>query len=179
MENEMIEIVTNQGKVIGKINRLHAYKTGALHKAVNVLIYNQKEEIFLQQRAANKSSFPLYWDISCAEHVKIGETYKQAAHRGLKEELSIDAILKKIRQKHIQKSEFKKNGKKVIENELVELYAGTTTSNIKINNNEVKNGSFMKINSIASELKKNNLKFTPWALDELNYIIKVRPQMLL
>ncbi len=171
MESEIIEIVNKQGKVIRKARRSTAYKKGLLHKAVNIVIFNSKGELFIQQRSSKKSSFPLFWDISAAEHVKPKENFKEAAMRGLMEELSIDAKVKKIRPKHIQKSEFSKGGIEIIENELVELYATIYNGKIKIDPSEVKNGKFVLLTKLKSLIAKEEVKITPWGLDEIDFII--------
>ena len=100
IDKELIDIVNKTGKVIGKTTRSQAYKEGILHSAVNIIVINKKGQIFIQRRSSKKI-LPLYWDISASEHVKSGENYKSAAIRGLKEELSITASVKLLREKHI------------------------------------------------------------------------------
>lgn len=169
MESEIIEIVNRNGKVIRKARRATAYKKGLLHKAVNIVIFNSNGKIFLQQRSSNKSAFPLYWDISAAEHLKPKETFRKAAMRGLKEELSIKLPIRKIRSKHIQVSEFIKNGQNIIENELVELYSGKFDGKIKIDKKEVESGKFIPLSKLEGMLKTE--KFTPWGIEEIEYIL--------
>lgn len=169
-ENEILEIVNIKGEVIKKAKRSTAYQKGLLHKAVNILIFNSKYQLYLQQRSKCKSSFPLYWDISASEHLKPGETFKQSAERGLMEELSIKTKLKRIRTKHSQRNEFYKNGQKIIENEIVELYAGLYSGNIKIDRTEVKVGKFISLSKLKTIIQQGKIKLTPWALDEINYL---------
>lgn len=45
--------------------------------------------ILLQRRSKKKALEGGCWDLSCAEHVSAGESYLQAAVRGLREELGI------------------------------------------------------------------------------------------
>jgi isopentenyl-diphosphate delta-isomerase type 1 len=172
MESEIIEVVDKNGEVIMRTRRSTAYKKGLLHKAVNMLIFNKRNKMYMQQRSKNKSSFPLFWDISASEHVKPGESYENAAQRGLKEELSILTKIRKIRQKHIQRSEYFKNGKKIIEHELVELYKGTFDGKIQIDKSEVKDGKFVFLKSLKSQIRLKKIKLTPWALDEIQFLLK-------
>lgn len=169
-EGEILEVLNSRGEVTKKAKRSTIYKIGLLHKAVNILIFNSKYQLFLQQRNKNKSSFPLFWDISASEHLKPGETFKQAAERGLMEELSIKTKLKRIRSRHGQRSEFYKNGKTIIENEIVELFAGIYNGQIKIDRNEVKKGGFISLSKLKSLMLRGKIKLTPWALDEINYL---------
>ena len=134
------------------------------------MIFNSKYQLYLQQRSQSKASFPLYWDISASEHLKPGETLKQSAERGLTEELSIKTKLKRIRTQHTQRNEFNKNGQKIIENEIVELYAGLYSGKIKIDPNEVKTGKFISLPKLKTLMRQGKIKLTPWALDEIDYL---------
>ncbi len=167
---EIIEIVNKNGKVVGKTTRQKAYQKGSLHLAVNVLVLNSKGQIYLQKRSANKSSFPLHWDISVSEHVKPGESPKNAAIRGLQEELSIKSPVKLARKKHIQKSTFIKNGEKITENEIVRLYVAKHDGSIKINKNEVAEGRFVSVQKLKSIISSE--KFTPWGRNEVEFFLK-------
>ena len=48
-------------------------------------------------RSPKKTVCPSAWDLSCAEHLMSGETYREGAARGLKEELGLDIQLDNLR----------------------------------------------------------------------------------
>ncbi|MCR4325085.1 MAG: NUDIX domain-containing protein [Candidatus Curtissbacteria bacterium] len=169
MPDEIIDIVDEKGRRLGKSSRSEACKIGLLHPAVNIFVINSKGQVFLQQRSAKKSAFPLFWDVSASEHLVSGETFRQAAERGLSEELSMKARVRLIRPKHIQKSEYKKGKEIVKEYELVELYLANYEGEINLNKEEVKEGKFVDIKELG-KFSKNN--FTPWGLDEIRFLIK-------
>lgn len=51
-------------------------------------------DLLIQQRSAKKRVGPNQWDLSVAEHLSVGETFKQGVQRGLHEELGIaDAVV--------------------------------------------------------------------------------------
>lgn len=171
---EIVDIVDKRGSVVGKATREEVYAKGLLHPAVNIIVVNPQGKIYIQQRSAKKSAFPLYWDISCAEHLKSGETFKKAAIRGLLEELSIDVNIKKLRDKHVQRSEYHKGDKLIKEYELVELWGAVWGGEIKIDLEEVANGKFVSL----PDLKEfGELTFTPWGLDEVRFVLK-NPQVI-
>lgn len=69
---------------------------GMLHRAFSVFLFNSKNELLLQQRAAEKITFPNFWANSCCSHPlhtdeeleeHIG--VKRAAIRKLEQELGI------------------------------------------------------------------------------------------
>lgn len=174
MPDEIVDIVDKNGKVIKKSTRSEACKKGLLHPAVNILVVNSHRKIFLQRRSVTKSAFPLFWDISASEHIGAGEGFKEAAVRGLGEELSIKSDVRLIRPKHIQKSEYKKGEDLIKEYELVELYCAYFDGEININREEVLEGKFVDIGEFKN-FNENN--FTPWGLDEIKYILK-NPQII-
>lgn len=171
---EVVDIVDERGNVVGRATREEVYAKGLLHPAVNIIIVDPQGKIYIQQRSAKKSAFPLYWDISCAEHLKSGETFEAAAVRGLLEELSIGVNVEKLRGKHIQRSEYHKGDKRILEYELVELWGAVWKDKIKIDPEEVARGKYV---SLADLKKFDESKFTPWGLDEVRFVLK-SPQVI-
>lgn len=169
-DKEKVDIVDVKGQVIDKATRSQAYREGLLHPAVNIVVLNKNGQIFIQRRSPKKI-LPLYWDISASEHVKSGENHKSAAIRGLREELSISAPVKLLRGRHIQKNEYVTKGICIIEYELVELYGTVYEGKIKINPEEVSEGRFISINNLKKIIESNKIKFSPWGLDEINYLV--------
>ena len=51
---EMINLVNVTGNRIGTIEKLEAHKTGQLHEAFSIFIFNTKGELLLQKRNENK-----------------------------------------------------------------------------------------------------------------------------
>lgn len=81
------------GKPTGeKVERSYAHKKGILHAAVHIYVYRKTDkgyDVLLQKRAADKDSFPLCWDTSCAGHVTSGDTFEKTVVKELCEELGI------------------------------------------------------------------------------------------
>ncbi|MBN3036894.1 MAG: NUDIX domain-containing protein [Candidatus Diapherotrites archaeon] len=82
-------VVDKADKEVGVKPRSEAHADGAWHRGVHVLILNENNELLLQKRGRSKDTFPNCWDFSISEHVNPGESYEEAAIRGLKEELGI------------------------------------------------------------------------------------------
>ena len=169
-DKEEVDVVDKTGKVIGQATRSQAYKEGLLHPAVNIVVVNKKGQIFIQRRSPKKI-LPLYWDISASEHVKSGEDYKSAAMRGLEEELSVITPVKLLRNKHIQRNEYITKEICLIEYELVELYGAIYNGKIGVNQEEVSEGRFVSFEELDKLIKNDQIRFSPWGLDELNYLL--------
>ena len=53
------------------------------HRAVHVLVFDEKGAVFLQKRSMGKDSCPGTWDSSCSGHLDAGEDYDAAAVRDI------------------------------------------------------------------------------------------------
>lgn len=63
------------------------------HLIVHVCIFNQQNQLLIQQRQADKIGFPNMWDLSAAGSALQGETSQQAAEREVAEELGVNIDL--------------------------------------------------------------------------------------
>jgi isopentenyl-diphosphate delta-isomerase type 1 len=91
MSEEIFDIVNERDEVIGRMPRARVHREGHKHRAVHVLVFNARGEIFLQKRSMSKDTFPGAWDSSASGHVDSGEDYDACAVRELREELGLVA----------------------------------------------------------------------------------------
>jgi isopentenyl-diphosphate Delta-isomerase len=89
MSEDIFDIVNERDEVIGSKPRSEVHAQGLLHRAVHVLVFNSRGEIFLQKRSLKKDRQPGVWDSSCSGHVDSGEQYDQTAVRELREEIGL------------------------------------------------------------------------------------------
>lgn len=87
MSEEIFDIVNDRDEVIGQERRSEVHRLGLRHRAVHVLVFNSKGELFLQKRSMKKDTFPGAWDSSASGHLDTGENYDACAVRELREEL--------------------------------------------------------------------------------------------
>ncbi len=170
--DEILEIVNKSNRIIGQRTRGEIYKNGFLHRAVSVFIVNSKGQIFLQQRSKLKMKYPLAWDVSAAEHVKVGESYEDAALRGIQEELGIDTKLKKVRGVHLQHNGHASKKDKIIDDEFVVTFIGVYDGRINLDSEEVNDGKFFQIDKINKMIDSGKTEFTTWFLDDWRYLIE-------
>ena len=63
---EAVIQVSERDHVIGPVSKLEAHQTaGTFHRAFSVLLFNTKGEMLLQQRSADKVTFPNVWANAC------------------------------------------------------------------------------------------------------------------
>ena len=97
---EAVIRVTEQDEVVGPMSKLESHRgPGSFHRAFSLLLFNSKGEMLLQQRSADKVTFPNVWANACCSHPlhapeEMEETnamgVKRAAIRKLEQELGID-----------------------------------------------------------------------------------------
>ena len=87
---EIWDLYDENGELTGKDHiRGEKIPDGCFHLVVHVWIKNSKGEYLIAQRAADRPSFPLYWECVGGSVVK-GESGLQGAIREVKEEVGID-----------------------------------------------------------------------------------------
>ena len=87
--NEIFDVVDAADRVIGRADRATVHRRGLPHRAVHILVFNERGQLFLQKRSAAKDEFPRCWDSSAAGHLGAGEEYDMCAVRELEEELGL------------------------------------------------------------------------------------------
>ena len=87
---EWFDIVDEQDKVIGKAPRPEVHAKGLWHRAVYVMVFNSKGELFLQLRSKDKDVEPGVWTCSASGHLSSGETYDEAALKDTFEEIGVE-----------------------------------------------------------------------------------------
>lgn len=92
---EQVILVDEQDNEIGIMEKQEAHVQGVLHRAISVFVFNSKNELLLQQRAAGKYHSALLWTNTCCSHPRPGESVSDAARRRLYEEMGIECTLEK------------------------------------------------------------------------------------
>jgi isopentenyl-diphosphate delta-isomerase type 1 len=87
---EVFDVVNERDEIIGRQTRSEVHRQGLMHRAVHVLVFNQRGEIFLQKRSLKKDRQPGLWDSSASGHLETGEEYDHCAVRELREELGLN-----------------------------------------------------------------------------------------
>lgn len=101
---ELIDVVDENNILTGEIaERWEAYEKGYWRRTVSCWIMNQKGEILLQKRTANKKRNPNKW-AKTGGQVDAGESVEEAIFREVKEELGIDIPKNQIKVIEIRKS---------------------------------------------------------------------------
>jgi isopentenyl-diphosphate delta-isomerase len=158
MQQEYVILVDEQDNETGVMEKLKAHEEGKLHRAFSVFIFNDKNELLLQQRAINKYHSGGLWTNTCCSHPRPNETIIDAANRRLFEEMGMVCDLK-IVSHFTYKSEFE-NG--LIEHELDYILIGKSASMPKINTSEVESYKWQSVSEIKNEIALHPTHYTTW-----------------
>jgi len=89
MSEEIFDVVNERDEVVGRNTRREVHRLGLKHRAVHVLVFNARGEVFLQKRSMKKDLHPGVWDSSSSGHLDSGEAYDAGAVREVREEIGL------------------------------------------------------------------------------------------
>ncbi len=159
MNTEEQVILVNVNDVqIGLMPKIEAHKKALLHRAFSVFVFNTKNELLLQKRAAHKYHSPNEWTNTCCSHQRNNESNLEAGKRRLQEEMGFSCTLKESFS-FIYKAPFD-NG--LTEHELDHVLIGYYNEDPIINRDEVDDFCWMSIPNIEMDIKTNPNKYTVW-----------------
>lgn len=157
-KEELVVLVNENNEQIGLMPKLEAHEKALLHRAFSIFILNDKNELMLQQRAADKYHSPLLWANTCCSHQRENETNIEAGNRRLQEEMGFSAELKELFS-FIYKAPFD-NG--LTEHELDHVMIGYYNGEPLINPDEVEAWKWMDIDAVRKDIQQNPDIYTAW-----------------
>jgi isopentenyl-diphosphate delta-isomerase type 1 len=167
-QGEIFDIVDVHDQVIGQKPRKLVHRDGDRHRAVNVFIFrDNRKQVLLQKRAANKDVCPCCWDLSCAEHLQPGEAYDVAARRGMSEELSIDkqdASIQLVKIAGPYQHETRIPEKNIWDREMHFLYCCDYEGPITMDETEVAEIQWVDVEQLEDMISQHPEDFTTWML---------------
>lgn len=149
---EMCDVVDLDDRILESRLRSEVHVNNLLHRAVHLWILNSRGELFLQKRSPWKINHPDQWCSSAAGHVDTGETYEEAGHREMREEIGVDCPLVKF---------WKVGATEETGFEFVEYFVGCHDGPFVFAPGEVETGAFFPVDQIARWIKSSPDDFTP------------------
>ena len=126
---EYFDILDENGNKTGETKlRKEVHRNGDWHKAVDIFIINDNNEILLQKRSAVKEAYPNMWTTSASGHLSAGDDSINAAIREIKEELGLTVTKEELRYLFTVKEN--KVWNDIIDNEIVDVFLVNKNINI-------------------------------------------------
>jgi isopentenyl-diphosphate delta-isomerase len=166
MKNDII-LVDENDKKIGEGEKMAVHEQGKLHRAFSIFIFNDKNELMLQKRAASKYHSPNLWSNTCCSHPKPAEKTKNAAERRIEEEMGFKCRLEELLS-FTYKIGFS-NG--LIENEHDHIFMGEYNGKPRLNSIEASDWKWVDLEDLEKDIRKNPENYTHWLKLCLNKLI--------
>jgi isopentenyl-diphosphate delta-isomerase type 1 len=151
-QDEIFDVVNDRDEVIGQRTRGEVHRLGLKHRAVHVLVFNRRGELFLQKRSLLKDTFPGAWDSSCSGHLDTGEDYDACAVRELREEIGWHA-------EHAPQRLFKIEAREATGQEFVWVYRLEAEGPFTLHPEEIETGGWFEPEKITRWMKERPQDF--------------------
>jgi isopentenyldiphosphate isomerase len=92
MADELVDIVDDDDNVIATVTRAEMRARRLQHRSVGIAVISRDGRLLIHRRSETKDIWPGWWDIAAGGVVASGETYEEAAHRELAEELGLNDV---------------------------------------------------------------------------------------
>ena len=151
--DELLDIVNDKDIVIGHEMRSITHQLGLQHRGVHVFLFAPDGKMLVQKRSMDRAQSPSMLDCSVSEHIKAGESYYDAAVRGMKEEMGLEEIeinpLVKFRMNY-----------GINDNEISTLYKGVVDPNkVKFDPIEIEEVFPFSLDELIEMIEVGNVKF--------------------
>lgn len=158
---EMLPIVDEKGKVVGKAGREECHTPPLIrHPVIHLHVFNEAGELFLQKRSRHKKVEPGKWDIAVGGHIGYGEDIALSLEREAFEEIGIKEYEAELLHTYLWSTE--------VDEEFVYMYKTVYNGPFSLCETELEDGRFWSVD----EIKKNvdSGIFTPNLIYELKFL---------
>jgi isopentenyldiphosphate isomerase len=163
MPDELLDIVDDDDVVIDQQMRSAVHEFGLQHRGVHVFLFTAERKLLIQKRSADRDTAPLALDCSVSEHVKAGESYFNAAVRGMKEEMGVLGV--EIRPLFKFKMSYGLN-----DNEISTLYEGVVDAgSVIFDPVEIEQIGYFGADEIHEMMQDENANFCGWFVELMNW----------
>jgi isopentenyl-diphosphate Delta-isomerase len=156
---EEVVLVDEQNQVLGYLGKLEAHKKALLHRAISVIIFNDKGEMLIQKRGLKKYHWAGIWSNTCCSHPRKDETFQHAAERRLFEELGFHTKLKESFQ-FIYKAHDEPSG--LTEYEYDVVFTGIYNEPFNFNKNEIEAIEWIAPKDLIKDMDTHPEKYSFW-----------------
>lgn len=151
-------MVNELDEPIGSMEKMEAHEKGILHRAFSIFIFNNKGEMLIQQRAAEKYHSGNLWTNACCSHPQPGEDTATAARKRLLEEMGFETDISKAF--HFTYKTGFDNG--LTEHEFDHVFTGLYNGPVIPNKDEVKDFRYCNMAELKNHMSSHPDEYTSW-----------------
>ncbi len=166
MEDHVI-LVNRDGDQVGTAGKMAAHRSGDLHRAVSVFLFDERGRVMLQKRAAGKYHSAGLWSNTCCSHPRPDEDVADAARRRLREEMGIDCELEEVFS-FVYHAPLD-NG--LIEHEFDHVFFGSYQGSPELNPEEADDWAWMEMAALSADVRERPEVYSFWLAACLDHVI--------
>ena len=167
--SEVIEILNQDGEVIGTVTREEAEQNNHTTPNVLIFIFNSLGKVWVQLRPMTKNHYPGRWDISACGGVLSGESRQMAAERETFEETGLKLTLRYV---ETFLNVFPGDDGREQRSRLSHLYIGVSDEIPQPNNEEVDDFKAWGPAALRADALQNPAKYIPSLIIELDKAVE-------
>ena len=169
--DDVVVLVDTADSVVGVAPKLDAHREGRLHRAVSVVLFDDRGRLLLQRRAFAKYHSGGLWSNTCCGHPRLGESVTDAARRRLGDELGIDADGLTRVSDFVYHAELDGG---LVEHELDHVVIGDWNGAIKPDPSEVVDTRWIDWEALLGELTMSPATYTRWTWSVVRHAYRGR-----
>lgn len=159
MNQDKVVLVDENDRSIGVMEKMEAHIKGALHRAFSVFIFNEKGEMLIHQRAAEKYHGAGLWTNACCSHPRWEEDVRESALERLQFEMGFQCDIRK-RFSFLYKAQVEND---LIEHEFDHVFVGTVNNlQLRPNPDEVQDFQWMDMETLTKDIAEYPQRYTFW-----------------
>lgn len=155
---ERVVLVDPSDCAIGTEYKLAAHRSGVLHRAFSVFVFDQAGNLLLQRRTRAKYHSGGLWANSCCGHPRPGELVQAAATRRLYEEMGFRADLRMLTSFRYRAEV----GNGLVEHEYDHILVGRFDDTPAPDPDEVEEWRWVRMGSLDGEIARHADRFAAW-----------------
>lgn len=157
MEDQVV-LVDEHDNEVGVEGKMAVHRSGKLHRAISVFVFDADNRLLLQQRASTKYHSGGLWSNTCCSHPRPGEDDISAASRRLREEMGIECELSKAFS-FVYRATLPN---RLIEHEYDHVFFGRYDGVPVPNRNEADDWQWMNMAKLSVDVKRNPGAYSFW-----------------
>ncbi len=163
--DELLDIVDDKDNITGQQMRSTVHQRGLQHRGAHMFLFTRDGKMLIQKRSADRAASPSRLDCAVSEHVKAGESYLDAAIRGLKEEMGVEGI--EIKPLVTFRMNYGLN-----DNEISRLYEGIVDpEKVRFDPVEIAEIGYYSMDELQAMMSTDKEKFCGWFVQILNWYL--------
>ncbi len=167
---EQVVLVDEADRAIGVEGKMAVHRSGKLHRALSVFVFDAGGRLLLQQRASAKYHSGGLWSNTCCSHPRPEEDSLGAAKRRLWEEMGVACELSKA-------FEFTYRAKldnQLVEHEYDHVYFGRYDGLPVLNRDEADDWRWVEMSQLSADVERNPGAYSYWLAACLGRVVAHR-----